>query len=202
MKILKAAILALTIVAGGFLNTPGTAVQAAEGPVSQQKISFQGLVFGETPEQVKKKLTKFTLIPSTDQNLEFSGKLANEDVWLYAYFTPKSKRLYRVIAQFKKPSSYTLLKSSYDRYVEVLSEKYGQPSWSIHKFYPPYEEGDGYEDTAVRAGKVAMGTQWQLADGYVRCMIAERSLVLIGYVSAKYETEFERERSDAAKDDL
>lgn len=63
-----------------------------------------------------------------------------------------------------EPSLEAKVFEMYDDVVRELTSKYGAPKHVFKNFTKPYEEGDGYELSAVKLGKATYSTYWMLGD--------------------------------------
>jgi hypothetical protein len=97
---------------------------------------------------------------------------------LYVFWTPKTKLVYKVSIYMPKKDSWYGLKAEYQKYSELLTNKYGSASNTYEYFTKPYYEGDGYELSAVRLDKVTYFTFWDLS---------EKENTQIGLSISKYE---------------
>ena len=81
------------------------------------------------------------------------GSFTNEDVTIVVVTTPKTNTVWKVAVLFEDQSSWSSLKSDYKALKANLAAKYGAPDSAYEFFSSPYEEGDGYEMTAIYAEK-------------------------------------------------
>lgn len=140
---------------------------------STERVKFQNVTFGESIAQFKSKLPTFTVKQEDDTHVTLSGKIGNKDANIYAFFTPKSKKLYMVVVGFpQKPLTFNSLLESFDEVSTVYENRFGAPDREVRRFSSPYEAGDGYELDALRLGKLFFGNVWNLADGYISCAMA------------------------------
>lgn len=51
--------------------------------------------------------------------------------------------------------------STWRKFKELLSQKYGNPSYDFYYFQNPYRAGDGFEIQAIRLNKGTAKTYWQ-----------------------------------------
>lgn len=95
-----------------------------------------------------------------DNGAILKGKVANYQIELYVFTTPKSKKVYKAVAFVEKDLSWASLKYNYEKFVALFTEKYGTPTNKLERFIDPYYEGDGYEMTAVSTEKCEYYTLW------------------------------------------
>lgn len=104
-------------------------------------------------------------------------------VWKVAVFMPENNNWYG-------------LKSEYERFKNMFTKKYGTPK-SYEFFSDPYEEGDGYELTALSVGKCSYISFYHLPLGVISVSISDSGSISIGY-----EDEFNTERKSSEIDNL
>jgi hypothetical protein len=95
-----------------------------------------------------------------------NGAILKKDLnELYVFWTPKTKIVYKATVYLPKKESWYGLKAEYEKYSDILSNKYGQPkSDDVYAYFSkPYYEGDGYELSALTLGKVTYFTFWDLS---------------------------------------
>lgn len=95
----------------------------------------------------KEKETQYTTL---------NGKLLGEDVILTIYSTLTSRKVRKIVLFYTSSTSWESAVSLYDRKVETITSKYGEPKDVYEQFYDPYYLGDGYELQAFDKDKV----QW------------------------------------------
>jgi len=88
------------------------------------------------------------------------GMLSGQVVELVIISTPKTKLAAKVVVYLPEQKSWYSLKSSYNKYLELLTQKYGNPSQTIETWTNPYYEGDGYELQALENEKAIYKTLW------------------------------------------
>ena len=108
------------------------------------------------------------------------GSAAGKSVELVIFWTPISKIVWKYSVYLPEQSSWTYLKSDYENYLKVLSEKYGEPEKKYNFFSSPYNEGDGYEMTGVYAGKSNYASFWKQEQG-ISLQITKWKQVRISY---------------------
>jgi hypothetical protein len=89
-------------------------------------------------------------------------KKDNPEIELFINSTPITKKMYKVSLYLQKYSNWYSLKSEYERWKQILTEKHGTPTNSYEYFKEPYYEGDGYEIQAVSNEKVVFSSYWFL----------------------------------------
>ena len=76
--------------------------------------------------------------------------------------TPITKKVWKIIVYLPKQENWYDLKNTYTKFYDLFVKKYGEPSSSYASFSSPYEEGDGYEMTAVAVEKCNYAAYWEL----------------------------------------
>jgi hypothetical protein len=96
----------------------------------------------------------FTLIEQTEQVASMKGiGLGGKQLELNIVYSPKTKTVWKFSIYLPEQTTWYGLKSEYKTYLQSLTAKYGQPKDSYDFFSSPYEEGDGYEMSAVSLEK-------------------------------------------------
>ncbi len=133
----------------------------------------------------------FTLVytPSDNSGAAFTGKFIGKEVTLLVITSPKTRTVWKVAVDFGDQRSWYSLKSDYRDLKNSLSVKYGIPT-SYEYFRSPYEEGDGYEMTAIYAEKCVYVSYFDVKEndkvvGTIALSIEKHDTQ--GYVSLRYE---------------
>lgn len=129
--------------------------------------SFNGVpISGDLPTAISRfKAKGFIVKKLYDNSVIMQGTLSNNQVDLFIFTTPKSKQIFKIALYFPKKISWLSLKEEYDKYKDILTQKYGEPSNEYDFFSKPYYLGDGYELQAVRMEKCTYATYWMDKDG-------------------------------------
>lgn len=124
--------------------------------------SFDGVpISGDLPTAVAKfKAKGYTIRKYVENGVILDGKVASRNIELFVFVTPKTKKLFKVVAYFDEEISWMSLKSTYEVFYDILTEKYGYPDAKYNKFIDPYYEGDGYELQAVGVEKAIFSSYW------------------------------------------
>lgn len=141
---------------------------------------FLGIkVGGGRQETVNKFLAKGFKVSITPSNTVTSmkGMVGNTETEVLIVCTPTTKKVWKYIVYLPKQTTWYSLKSNYNTYLSVLTDKYGEPASSYNHFIDPYFEGDGYEMSAVALEKCSFCAFW---DG-VYIQISEYKQVSITY---------------------
>lgn len=123
---------------------------------------FNGVAIdGDLPTFISKMKTKgYSLRKYIENGVIMDGKIGYQEVEVFAFTTPKSKKVFRLSVYFPKKTTWYSLKSNYNDLLSALTEKYGEPDPSYTGFKDPYYEGDGYEMSAVSLEKVTYYAAW------------------------------------------
>ena len=148
MKHIKKVLLALVILLASYFNAN-----------SQY---FDGVYIGGSLNSCieKYKAKGYTLSKTTEISAIMKGKISNTAIELYIFTTPKTKVVSNVAIYLPKYENWYALKTSYNDYVRILTDKYGKPDDVYTGFVSPYYEGDGYEMSAVELEKNNDLTLW------------------------------------------
>lgn len=124
--------------------------------------SFDGVpISGDLPTAIAKYKAKgYNLSRYVEQGAILKGRVASRDIELYIFTTPKTKKIFKMVIYFDEEISWLSLKSTYNTFYDILSEKYGYPDEKYAKFLDPYYEGDGYELQAVGIEKAIYAAYW------------------------------------------
>jgi hypothetical protein len=74
--------------------------------------------------------------------------------------TPITKKVWKIAVYLPEQSNWYDLKNTYQKFYDLFVKKYGEPYASYSLFTSPYEEGDGYEMTAVAVEKCNYNAFW------------------------------------------
>ena len=119
--------------------------------------TFMGIKIGGTESSFEAKLISNGFIK---KNEAFIKKINNVSIEVLILTTVKSKLVRGVSIYYDEKTSWYSLKNDYFNHLESLTLKYGIPESSYEIFLNPYEEGDGYEMTAVKVDKTLYNSTW------------------------------------------
>lgn len=88
------------------------------------------------------------------------GSTGSKEVQIIIVSSPLSNTVWKFSVYLPKRTSWFYLKSDYEEYVNLITQKYGEPDKEFRFFMPPYFEGDDYEMTAVAVDKCRFSTFW------------------------------------------
>lgn len=92
--------------------------------------------------------------------VRMEGNAAGKKIELGIVSTPISKTVWKFAIYLPEQSTWSSLKSDYEEYLKILTDKYGEPKSKYNFFSSPYKEGDGYEMTAVSVEKCGYAAFW------------------------------------------
>ena len=130
--------------------------------ISANSQSFDGVpISGDVNTAVAKfKAKGYTLEKTFEQGVKMKGRVASRDIELWIFLTPKTKKIFKMIAYLSVETSWTSLRQSYVDLLFTLKNKYGDPDDDEAKFITPYYLGDGYELQAVELEKIDYHAYW------------------------------------------
>lgn len=136
----------------------------------QAQDAFLGLAMGGKLEEATKFYTTkgFTELPAEDQvdskkALSLGGK--SDDVFykIHLFFTPKSKKIYKIRIDFNRTLSWDTLLTEYNNAVQGFTRKYQEPEVRNDNFSSPYKKDQGTDQIkGLSEGKVVMTSKWKL----------------------------------------
>lgn len=127
------------------------------------------------------KLKGFTVKGDSNKDaVTMLGNAAGKSVELVIQSSPITKTVWQFSVYLPEQSTWTYLKSDYEEYLKLLTQKYGSPDKTYSFFSSPYSEGDGYEMTGVYVDKCHYTAFWP-SDKGVRIKITKWKQVCIIY---------------------
>ena len=123
---------------------------------------FDGVnISGDLPTAISKYKAKgYTFEKFIDNGAILKGKIAQTSIEIFIFVTPKTKIIYKIVGYLDEDISWVSLKSTYNRFNEIITTKYGTADGDYQEFIKPYYEGDGYELSAVGQEKVNYSAYW------------------------------------------
>lgn len=153
---------------------------------AQEHMTFKGVPMGSNISSFVSQLKSkgFTQVYANDNGVILNGDFAGKsDCQVVILHTKKDKLVWKVAVSFPQISSWYSLKSEYKSFRDSYTEKYGKPK-SYEYFKSPYEEGDGYEMTAVSVGKCTYVSYYNIPEGYISVEIKDDKCVQVAYEDA------------------
>lgn len=144
---------------------------AIDGPIKDCVAKFQSKGY---------QLTRYY-----ESGAQMKGTLDSREVELHLVKTPKSGLVWKVAVYFPERMSWEGIQEDFNRYVNILKEKYG-PSTNAYSFAKkPYEIGDGYELTALKSDKLTLMAYWETSDMIIMVEASKWAQVAIHYENSK-----------------
>ena len=163
---------------------------------SAQGFNFADIQWGERVSEIRSKLVSRSFIPGSldkDGDLTFRGEVSGfkaSGVVLFATDGGAQK----VIVVLATPDSEA--RSAYRDIRESLIEKYGQPNHTFETYSRPYFKGDGYEDTAIKVGKLSISTYWLAgASAALSIAITKQLSLILSYEGPQWGEEVARRKA-------
>ena len=165
--------------------------------------SFDGVaVDGDLSIAISKYKEKgYILISKEKDNAILTGTAAGKKINLFILATPKSKIVYRAVIFLPVREDWQSLKDDYEKYKEILINKYGKPTSIYENFKEPFKEGEGNEMIAVTSKKCQYVTYW-LDDTYnthISIEISDLKEIQITYENFKNSMIREKEKLEIEK---
>jgi len=116
-------------------------------------------------------------VPPSENAVTMEGIVDGNKVEILIVSTPITHKVWQMQVYLEKDYTWSNIEKRYEKYLAILTEKYGNPTDSFNFFIQPYYEGDGYEMSAIKNNKVVYSTFWD----YVNLSISEWQQVCIKY---------------------
>ena len=129
----------------------------------------------------------FTVEEEADYGVTLKGDFAGKrNCFVFVFPTKQSKMVWKVAVKFPDHSSWDSIKSEYLTFKDSYTKKYGKPE--SHEFFSsPFEEGNGYEMTAIMVEKCTYVSYFRTNMGLITLQICnnvsqkQNSCVLVNY---------------------
>ena len=172
---------------------------------AQEHLTFKGIAInGSLTSFVSKlKAQGFTETAKDNTSTVLEGEFGGRDCQIFINASQSTQTVYQAVVVLDKDNSWSSLKSTYSEYKSLLKSKYGSGT-SYERFMSPYEEGDGYEMTAVRNDKCLYCTIYELQNGKILLTINDvyNGAVLLYYTDKINGNLADREKSTQQINDL
>ena len=121
---------------------------------AQYHLEFKGIPINGTTEQFASALKEkgYEIYKNDSEYYYLSGTFSTKEVNIIAVPSPATNTVWKVRVIFPSSDSWFTLKNESNTLKKNLAEKYTKER-SYEFFSSPYKEGDGYETTAIFAGK-------------------------------------------------
>lgn len=182
---------------------PAFSINAQE---MQEHLKFKGIEITGNIDNFANSLVKqgYTIKSRNDADIRIlSGKFANQNCNIILLGTPNTKTVWKVVVLFDEEyTSWYSLKSDYKNIKSSFVAKYGNPSNDYHFFMTPYEEGDGYEMTAVKVDKCRYCAFFDVKNGCISVEIYENCSIRASYEDESGSQIFSKEKSAIVSNDI
>ena len=124
---------------------------------------FLGIKVGGNLNEVvaKFKLKGFKITSPHNLNPLLTGKAGVSNVEVIIFSSPISKSVYQFSVYLPKKDDWDEIKSEYEDYLRILTDKYGTPTDIFNFFSSPYKEGEGDEMNAITMEKCNYSAYWE-----------------------------------------
>ena len=153
-------------------------------------LTFMGIPITGTLENFAQKMEAkgFKKKYSNKRIIGLEGDFAGySECKIYVYKTPNRNIVYKVVVFFPKESSWTRLEKEYNQFKDMLTNKYGEPSWSSETF----KEGaltfnDDAKMRSLKEENCDYWTVWKVENGYITVKISSISDTDDGNIKLRY----------------
>jgi len=116
----------------------------------------------------------------------FNGLLNGFDVEILVLTTPKTKIVWKFYVKIARSYSWESAERSFEKYLDIMTENYGETEDKFTIFKDPYYEGDGYEIQALYKEKCNYDAFWETPEKNnisvgLRCFDGETVLTVLQY---------------------
>ena len=170
----------------------------ANAQQENKHLTFKGIPIDGSLSSFITKLEKqgFSLETTYDNAAMMKGNFGGENCEIGIYSTANANSVFQIIVAFPKSSTWASLKAIYNKYKDALTKKYGKPE-VIEKFYSPYDEGDGYEMSAIKADKCLYSSKFYVEHGIIQLVIFNSANIGIAYTD-KINKAIDEDENDAS----
>ena len=137
--------------------------------LSHSQVEFNGMRVGESLEITKKNFIEkgFTQKSSSGNLITWEGTISGRKSKVYTVASPKSKLVWKFLVIPETHNDWYSTKAAFNKYVDIFTKKYGQPSNQYFWFRDPYKEGDGHEMLAIKLDKLVCFYSWEIPGGSI-----------------------------------
>ena len=149
---------------------------------AEEPLNFLGRPIAGSSETFIKFLEDkgFSQTDSFESSTSFIGKFANEFVKLKLLYSPKTKTVCKIIISFSEKDNWDELKEDYFKKKNLYKSKYLLTD-EFEFFLDPYDEGDGYEMSAVARDKCRFVCFFKEFGGHIGLEINQKGCVQVSY---------------------
>lgn len=134
---------------------------------SEEHFKFKGIPITGSKENFVKELKKQGFKSSEIGDEFLKGIFAQRDCYILINTTPITKQAFHIIVLFDDFNNWNEIKNKFDELEKQLYLKYKVSPQSEKEFFYPYEEGDGFELTAIKSGKINYYSIFKLEKGVI-----------------------------------
>lgn len=152
---------------------------------AQDHLRFEGLPlmgrYDTFTRQLRKKHFHFTTKDHQEPFME--GKVLGVRADVVLLVTPKTYRVYMVVASYPQRETWAQLKNQYDSMKMKLFARYGEPQLSLEQFVNRQAEEDPL--AALADGTCSFVSNWEVPGGEIALSIAADAKVQIYFMDAE-----------------
>lgn len=166
-----------------------------------EHLTFKGIEINGNLSDIKKRLEMngFSFVCEVDNGLVMEGNFAGysncEILVLNSLYT---NCVWKIVVLLPQCSNWYNLKDDYNKLKEIYTKKYGKPD-SYEYFTSPYEEGDGYELTALSSNNCTYLSFYNVSKGDISVSISQDERITLAYedgINSKLESEARNNQAD------
>lgn len=178
-------------------------VASAIGIMAQDHLSFKGIPIEGSMSSFCQKLKAkgFTSIGREGNFALLTGDFTGINAHVAVVSTDDGKDVFGVIVVFDSSNEWNELVSTYDRYKDLYTRKYGKPTVSKEN-NPARSDSNTALMAEVYDGKVVYGSAWKVAGGDIELSIEKADGFYQGQVMIRYrdaqnvETKIQKDLED------
>jgi len=131
--------------------------------------SFNGVNAGQNLEVTISEFEEKGFVESFRRGnlVSMQGMVNGSKMDVFVVFTPESKLVWKIQVIAEEKSSWISAKTSFFKFCDILTEKWGPAPNKYTFFKEPYYEGDGYELQALRVDKAVYFYSWDVPGGSI-----------------------------------
>lgn len=142
-----------------------------------------------------------TIEKNYDHCVELSGTFTGKQCEVWVYGTPSSNTVWKVCVYLPTCNTWTAIKNQFYSYKSKFDAKYSLTS-NYHYFDDPYEEGDGYEVTAIKDEKCHFSAYYDAPNGSISVRISKYMQVELTYEDSTNSDLYDTEEGSSNDDDI
>lgn len=146
-------------------------------------LTFRDIEINGPAKVISENLKKlgYVVEGTMDDGYILTGSFAGvRDCTIYVVESEYTHETYRIMIAFPERQQWYQLEPEYMKLKNMFTQKYGEPD-SNEFFLDPYEDGDGYEMTALSSGNCIYNSTFNTDKGSIRILLAEHGQVLVSY---------------------